>query len=306
MKKTVIFLCLALSVLSCSKEQPEAPAADEHITLDFSISDGFLPETKGIKKSWANNDRMYIIFDKTVSENPEYLKIKYVNSTKKWVPDTWTEGLESKIYHKTSGTLTALYMPNDKVGGSISFARKYDSSTYSYVYTVSATDRQGNVFKSYAVKAANKSYTVKNGVLSASFSMEPLSDSYFQFCIPNKDRAGNTITNEESHYYKMSTDYVVYASHVYRMSSEGEFSYQNTPKGYMTAYFSSGLCFSGVRQNIDGTESKYYFHLVDSKNNVKYLLRVTANLSTSRAWKLPALCDKDSEGNYRWEIEPEG
>ena len=306
MKKTVFLLCIALSVLSCSKEQAEAPAVDEHITLDFSISGGLQPETKAIKKDWVNNDKIYIIFDGTVSENPEYLVVKYVKSTGKWIPETWTDGLESKIYHKTSGTLTALYMPNDKVGGSISFTRKYDSSTYSFVYSVSATDRVGEVFKSYALSAANKPYTVKQGVLKASFSMVPLSNSYCQFYMPNKDRSGATIDSSESHYYKMSTDYVAYASHVYRMTSDGEFSFQNTPKGYMSAYYYAGLCFAGVWQNISGAEAKYYFHLLDTKNNVKYLLRVTANLSTNSAWKLPALSDKDSNGNYRWEIEPEG
>ena len=298
---------MAFSLLACNKEQPAEPVGEEKLTLDFSVSGGLEPETKGVKTNWANNDRLYIFFDQTVSENPEYLVIKYSNKTKNWVADSWTTGLESKIYHSAHGTLTALYMPNDKVEGKISFSRKYNSSTYSYTYSVSATDRAGKTFFSYVLKAVDKPYVVRNGVLSTRFAMEPAQQSYYQFCIPNKDRNGSTIANSESHYYKLSTDYVVYAPMLYNFDpASGSLYFENRPKGYMSAYFYSGLCFAGVRQSIGTGESTYYFHLLDSKNNVKYLLRAKADLSTKRAWILPALNDKDSKGNYRWEIEPEG
>ena len=106
---------------------------------------------------------------------------------------------------------------------------------------------------------------------------------------------GSTIANSESHYYQLSTDYVVYAPMLYNFDpASGSLYFENRPKGYMSAYFYSGLCFAGVRQSIGTGESTYFFHLRDNKNNVKYLLRAKADLSTKRAWILPALNDKAS------------
>ena len=57
MKKTIIYLFMAFSLLACNKEQPAEPVSEEKLTLDFSVSGGLEPETKGVKTNWANNDR---------------------------------------------------------------------------------------------------------------------------------------------------------------------------------------------------------------------------------------------------------
>ena len=49
MKKTIIYLFMAFSLLACSKEQPAEPVGEEKLTLDFSVSGGLEPETKGVK-----------------------------------------------------------------------------------------------------------------------------------------------------------------------------------------------------------------------------------------------------------------
>ena len=99
MKKILFLMSLAVAVLACNKEIPAGPQpAQEHITLDFTIDDDGSPETRAVKTGWVNNDRMYVFFD-DISETAEYLIIKYSSSTKKWNPETWTPGLESKLYH---------------------------------------------------------------------------------------------------------------------------------------------------------------------------------------------------------------
>ena len=77
MKKALFLISLASVLFGCNKEIPQEPQAEEHVTLDFSIQDGESPDTKTIKKSWSNNDRIYIFFDGEITENPEYLVIKY-------------------------------------------------------------------------------------------------------------------------------------------------------------------------------------------------------------------------------------
>ena len=311
MKKALFLISLASVLFGCSKEIPQEPQAEEHVTLDFSIQDGELPDTKTVKKSWSNNDRIYIFFDGEITENPEYLVIKYDKGAfiSTWVPDSWTSGLESKIYHKTSGTLCAFYMPNDQMGGSISLERKYLSSSYSYVYSMKATDRKGEEFHSVFLTATDVPYTVSNGTLTASFKVSA-SKSSIQFSIPRKDRDGNTIKRSDSHNYFLSTDKLAYSTSVYRFSGTS-FSGQGTPNGKMSAYmfqytswgntYTSDLCFSGWKQGDYNTE--WYFHFWDYNKKEKYLLRATFNPASGSAFTLPALNEQDSAGKYRWEFE---
>ena len=159
MKKIAAFFGILAVAASCQKAQILPDPADEAFSgleIAFDINDG-TPETRGIKKNWAKGDAVYIFFDKQIVNPPQYLVVKY--NSGKWEAAYWSDGLESKISKKKSGTLTALYVPNDKVYGTIDIS--YDSSTS---YLVIPKDRNGDRFYSHHLSAKGERYTVSNGV----------------------------------------------------------------------------------------------------------------------------------------------
>ena len=290
---------LAVAVLACNKEIPAGPQpAQEHITLDFTIDDDGSPETKAVKTGWVNNDRMYVFFD-DISETAGYLIIKYSSSTKKWNPETWTPGLESKLYHRTSGKLAALYLPNDKVGGSLSVEPKYLASSGAYVYSLKALDRIGNEFYTAYFEATGVSFTVNNGVLKASFNISVRSAST-QFHLPAVDAAGTAINTTEYHLFFLNVDTVVYGTSVYRYNGE-TFSGQGIPGEKMSAYNYQGLCVSGWYNMI--TNNITTFHFWDYRSKKKYKFTTDKTINPYAAYSLPALNAKDSNGNRRWVVE---
>ncbi len=276
MKKTLVIAAIAAMVLGCGKEEIENQTLsqdDEQVslTLDFTIDNGASPDTRAVKTNWANYDKIYILFDKEVTfgadNPPQYLVIKYKSSTESWVADTWSPGLKSKIAKKTSGTLTALYMPNDKVGGTVSI----EHST-SQIYLVSSMDRSGKTFKSYALVAENKPYSVSNGILTANLTLERYGSNWIQHCI-KKDRDGNNISSDNAHHYTLK--------HQILSSTGGDYGYTEAISPYqytnsgvfrfdiqyteMSGYFYQGLCFAGNNSMARVANTKHIFTLVDNK-----------------------------------------
>lgn len=275
MKKTLLIAAIAAMVLGCGKEKLENQALsqdDEQVslTLDFTIDNGTSPDTRAVKTDWANNDKIYILFDKEVTfgadNPPQYLVIKY--STNSWVADTWSPGLKKKIANKTSGTLTALYVPNDKVGGTVSI----EHST-SQIYLVSSKDRSGKTFKSYALVAENKPYRVSNGVLTARLTLEtPSGSGWMQFTI-SKDRDGNNISSDDAHRYTLKHQVLnssggdlgnTEAISTWRYTNAGLFEFETQEKE-MSGYYYQGLCFAGNNSNARKSNTKHIFTLIDNK-----------------------------------------
>ena len=275
MKKTLFIAAIAAMVLGCDKEKLENQALsqdDEQVslTLDFTIDNGASPDTRAVKTDWANNDKIYILFDKEVTlgadNPPQYLVIKYKSST--WVADTWSPGLKRKIANKTSGTLTALYVPNDKVGGTVSI----EHST-SEIYLVSSKDRSGNTFKSYALVAENKPYSVSNGILTANLTLEtPSGSGWLQFTF-SKDRDGNNISSDDAHRYTLKHQVLnssggdlgnTEAIRPWRYTNAGLFDFETQEKE-MSGYYYQGLCFAGNNSNARKSNTKHIFTLIDNK-----------------------------------------
>ena len=326
MKKTLLIAAIAAMVLGCDKEvltdQPLQEEGQASLALDFTINDGSSLDTRVVKQGWALNDKIYILFDKEINygaDNPaQYLVIAFGDSDKKWHVVSWSAGLERKIANKTSGTLTALYMPNDKVGGTISF--EHGSSEQ---YNVYSKDRNAGKFKSFALVAENQKYTVSGGVLKASLTLKApnTTSSWMQHCIDNKDRNGNTIPNSESHHYTLQHRVMSYQN----SGSYGDLGYTRSVSPYtytnsgifnfdtfqeMSAYVSGGLCFAGYNASAKGERMRHIFTLVDNKGTAttaddvtyQYIWPETGNYGqlTSSAIKLPALNAKNSSGNYKW------
>lgn len=311
MKKIAAFFGILAVAASCQKTQVLPEPADEafsSLEIAFDITDG-TPETRSIKKNWAKGDAVYIFFDKQIVNPPQYLVVKY--NSGKWEADYWSPGLESKISKKTSGTLTALYVPNDKVYGTIDIT--YDSSTS---YLVIPKDKNGDRFYSHHLRAKGERYTVSNGVLSASISLKCTNGYIVQFCLPNKDRNGNAIDNSTSavstvYKYRLKYDGTgnsygnPYA--VYMYGSDDNFSVGGNLYSvggimgkWMNAYFYGGLCFSCEAVGAGGTQT-FDFTLNDGKNT--YVYSTTGKIEAGKAYKLPAMNEKDSSGNYKWVLD---
>lgn len=301
MKRITLFIGIVALFVACQKTPLLSEDIDEitaHLDIDFDIHDG-TPETKGIKKGWAKGDKVYIFFDKEICNPPQYLVVTYNSG---WIADSWSAGLESKIAKKKSGTLTALYVPNDKVYGTIDIKYK-DSSSYSVV----PKDKNGDNFYSFWSEAHGVSYTVSNGVLSSKINLKTGYNNAVQFCLPNKDRNGNTISNSTasvSTVYKYRFKYsepkgsygAAYA--IYSYANSNEFFKGGNLGNWMNAYFYGGICFSCMPVGV-GLERTYKFTLTDGEDT--YVYSKTCRIEANNAYKLPALNAKDSNGDYIWE-----
>lgn len=325
MKKSVWIWAAALALTACSKE-PVAPVQEEetHLELDFSMNDGADPDTRGIQKDWSHGEEVYIFFDQEISPTPQYLIAKYDRSgsvtgkAKSWYASYWSDGLESKISHRTGGVLSALYTHTSSVHGTTDVLY-WNASKYS----IAAGTAKGGRFYSYWLEATNVSYTVSGGKLTASFTLARPDGRYFiQFSMPNKDRDGNTISNadaQSSTVYKYALEcrsvegatstlyYGVSPCYPNAYNSDGTFSYYGGGSGKtgpMSAYIYGGLCFSGMQMTWSAGPRRYNFilYVYESKRTDRYIYQPDYNINlTAGAFKLPALNAKDSSGNYIWE-----
>ena len=324
LKKSLWIWAAALALAACSKE-PVAPVQEEcaRLELDFTMNDGSDPDTRGIQKDWSHGEEVYIFFDKEISSSPQYLIAKFDRSgsvtgtARSWYASYWSDGLESKISHRTRGVLSALYTHTSSVHGKTDILYHNASS-----YSLAPGTVKGGVFGSYWLEATNVSYTVSGGKLTASISLQRPAGRYFiQFSMPNKDRDGNTISNadaQSSTVYKYSL--VCKAEegetptlfdgvsrcypNAYR--SDGTFGYYDSGSGHpghLSAYIYGGLCFSGLEMtwNAGAKRYKFYLHVNEKTRTDSYVYQPDNYIRlVAGAYKLPALNAKDTSGNYYW------
>ena len=106
MKKTLFFLCLAVTVglLSCTKEMTPREEPSAGVPMNFEIS---VVETKAAKTDWANNDVIYVFF--------KGLENKYLMLTRSNYSWTCTSGggtlLDTDFSTLGEKTLTAVHLP---------------------------------------------------------------------------------------------------------------------------------------------------------------------------------------------------
>ena len=299
MKKTIILLA-GIAAMLCACSKIEKPAEETvSLKLNFTIGgespmDDGSAETKVHKTAWANNDIVYIIFDEGFSTGG-YLKIRYKRSDDSWEAVEWSPGLEAKIAKKTGGELAALYMPNDKVGGTIEIR---NIGTYC---TITAKDRLGDRYYSYWLEAHHVAYTVSGEVLSANISLNRGGYGHgpTQFTLPDLDRNGKRINADGSGQnickYKLTangggTRVTPYTpSSLYWTDSSGFRQVDAYMDAYrMSAYYYQKLMFSGY------TPEGYYkwtFTLTDGTNTYKYTLPENKYLHRGYTYNLPPLND---------------
>lgn len=316
MKKYILLFCIAAFAFACSKpenKEPMAPVSEDEILLevDFTVTDG-TPDVKGIKKAWANNDVIYVFFNGDYYYHG-YLKIKYNNSQKKWLVDSWEGDAQSVVAATTSGILSAVYAPIDKIGG-------YIDRTSGLSYKTA----KGTSYLGLYLIAEKAPYTVSNGKLTATINMVPHEEKMVQFYMEPKHRDGSNIydtyaSNEENNQeinrftlqVKKNANSAVAFQNPYRLSSlldDGSFQFSNSGAlyNYVDPYYYGGLCFALTDFSVNTGVEAILIRLNDSKTNKSY--DFTLQLSSASWWnnkaysafKLPALNQKDSSDNYYW------
>ena len=106
MKKIIIAfaaLAAAFSLVSCNKEQIETP--QEAIKFNISVSSPTGADTKAVKTSWNEGDKIFIWFDSSVATNPE-LTITFNGSI--WEAGELASNVSEKLL--AEGTMKYFYL----------------------------------------------------------------------------------------------------------------------------------------------------------------------------------------------------
>lgn len=290
MKKILIIAGLLSACISCQKlnEVPSEPE-NTHLEIDIKVDEG---ETKGVKTSWANGDKIFIFF---TGQNG-YLEIKRASGV--WTAQSWTSGLEAIIAGTTSGTLSAVYSPVTKYGGSI----KYTTNYYFYCNT-------GGIYHGYVLQHVNASYTISAGKLTASINLTaPM--TYDQFCLSeggtfhHRDGTAINVNNfDEVSRYQLEVGFgnSTWSNDCWGAQTNGAYFHHSNGLR-INAYFQNGLCFSIPDQSVSQNNLK--LTLYDSKTSKSYVYTspVTAsswNSKTTHAFRVPDLNAKEG-GVYKW------
>lgn len=308
MKKVFTLIGIIAAFCSCDKaDKLELPMQEEQVNLEveFEINDGSM-NTKAVKTNWANNDKVYVFFDGSAwNSGASYLVMKYKSSESKWVVDQWVGKCKSTLSKRTSGKLSAIYSPVDKVYGSISV-----STSLMYLYT-----KDSHQYNGYVLQAQNVTYTIADGKLTATINLGvPGGQNVLQFWMDAKHRDGTSIKNgsatesELDRYYMTIDKSGGSGSYVQGFvlkgyNSDGTFTYNNS-QHYLSPYYYQGMCFSCKDFTIS-SPNKIKILLIDRVSSKAYMYMVTLsnsaswNNKTTKAFKLPSLDAKDGD-NYRW------
>ncbi len=161
MKQTYLFALVALAMFSCSKPQIVVNTEPQPLKYNFSIAEkpSIEAETKALKKSWDEGDKVYIVFDDATPKSlGDFMILKYTAG--EWEVEQPSTSLPSA----SGGTLDALYYDNANPRGS--FTDDADGGTFYFETSM-------GVYGQYLFfQAENVPYTVEDGTVSSSFSLD--------------------------------------------------------------------------------------------------------------------------------------
>ena len=278
MKKITLLTILGVALMAFSACNKEEVPASKTLKLNLNIiHDSY---TKAIKTGWESGDKIYVFFGKPEDHTtPAYLTLTFDGSS--WT-EAWTAGLEAEIASTASGKLHAVYTPGKL--GTIS----YSSSDKRYNFNGSDPG--------WYLKCENVSYTVSEGVLTATLNMEKKSN-FVQFYLNGEaGNAGNL---------QFSCDQILKIT-LGGVSESGIFS-SSYDYGYTIdgVAYKGGLMFSGIlNSSANGVKTSYTLKITDNKgtvdtaDDVVYTTTATKTMKYGDAFVLPAL------DNAAWTVTP--
>lgn len=281
MKKTFAILFAALAFAACSKTEVPVEPVDNGDTsnLVFNFTVHYPGETKAVKSSWTDGDKISIFFEDITSG---YVTMTYSSSTG-WGDPTVTGSIEIEDLTETADDkhFRAIYLPygNDAVVELVSTdwiipAGKADSyflTAYDY-YTVT---KAGGI-------------TTLSAVLNMAAPF-----GFVQFFIPDAEATGTIrmACNELAPY----TVRGIYGATL------GIFDVTGNKGDFVTGYAATiggdtGWYFSGL---IADPGKEYYFAVEAGENYYDYYAHLDAPLAERAAKKLPALASMSQVGPGR-------
>ena len=269
MKKIAFALGIVfLALTACNKADP----APEHLSFDLTVN--FENATKSVQTGWEAGNQIIVFFDKEIASTPRYLVMQYDGS--KWTYSFNESTLEPELLGKTSGTLSAAYVP---------FVKSWEVTESSGRYKIAPKDKNGNKVCAYYLKATNITYDVSGSKLTATldFSLDGY-DSY-HFYIPET-------TGEPGQFMMLGGSDYNYSAALSWFKDDGTFAAQSNPTlGYPydggISFFPS-LSVSPVTLSAD---AKIYVD--DTINNKRYTYTIPAAkvIKKGSNIKLPKLSD---------------
>ena len=108
MRKYLFITMAALAMIACSKEEVKVEKNTQPLKFSFNIAEkpSFDADTKSVKTSWEDGDKIYIVFDDAVPTSLEdFMILKYSASAEDW--EVFQESTTAP--KEDGGTLDALY-----------------------------------------------------------------------------------------------------------------------------------------------------------------------------------------------------
>lgn len=177
MRKCLFIAMAALAMFSCSKAEMTVENEPQPFQYLFSIAEkpSFDADTKSVKTSWEDGDKIYIVFDDSLPESLEdFMILEYSASA-----EDWEVVQESKTAPKEEGgTLDALYYANPDPDG------LFEDTTSGGIYYFENDPSQGGRYLYLCQRDAE--YVIEDGTVEASISLDFQVNNvrtYVQFCI---------------------------------------------------------------------------------------------------------------------------
>ena len=325
MKKTIFFVgCLALLMAGCNKVEMVETPVDEpametprHLTVDINVE--YPGDTRSVKTGWEVGDVIYAAFDHFFSEEQQttsnyssnvvyYMTLTYDGTV--WQSAFSNEALEQYLLEEggKTGSLAAVYF-SDFVP-KFEFRRTQRGSgreDYRYIRLKGGDQDQG-----FYLFDDHCSYTVVNGVLTASLTMHPY-DAMVHFFVPNL-----ILAPEDSPSRYVLTSEQIYLCRFETITSEKTVDnpvftdpFVRPEMGLSTSDFiysaarSDGAVFCGsLPDAIVGQSTTFVIKIIDrgvsstTSDDIEYTLTKTATLTGKEAIVLPPLSDPRWERRY--------
>ena len=307
----LFFGCMALLVAGCNKvETVEAPVKEssDHLIVDIRVNQE--GGTRSIKQGWEAGDVIYVVFDHYFSADPDlgtsysydvlYMTLTYNGCA--WHSDFSDSALETYLSGQTSGTLMALFFTDLVPQFRVMHAVRGNQEGY-LINIKNSVNQLG-----FYLYDQNCSYTVQDGVLSASLNMHP-HENAVHFFVPG-------ITHDPQNEFRYT-----FQSEFFRLNEVSSIVSTNTNNaGFVPAeltieggaysnasliptYRPDGVAYSArlTSSSNKDKEVEYVIKIIDRKvpstdrDDISYTLTKTATLHGGDAIVLPPL------SSPRWE-----
>lgn len=156
MKKTLVMLIAALTLIACSKiESSIETDTNADSPVSFKVSVNTPDDTKALKSAWANGDKIYVFFEGLATK---YLLLTYNSSTDEWEESQPGGTINSSEFVSLNKELTAVHIP---VAANVSYA----DSKFSF------RDANNDPIYTFYLKQENKTYSFDGSTVTVGLSL---------------------------------------------------------------------------------------------------------------------------------------